>query len=170
MVGIDLVASRRERARESGAHAVVDATGLDADGVEAAVLELTSGRGADVAFEATRTPHAFPAVMRLAALGGRIVVVGSIHAPAELRLFDDLQRKELTLIGAWQPRAPIAPHAYARWTQAANRGLFLEQVRDGTLTVEHLITHRARAEDAPALYAELAAGPGDWLGVEFVWD
>jgi 2-desacetyl-2-hydroxyethyl bacteriochlorophyllide A dehydrogenase len=170
VVGIDLVASRRERARESGAHAVVDATGRDAAGVEAAVLELTSGRGADVAFEATRTPHAFPALMRLAALGGRVVVVGSIHAAAELRLFDDLQRKELTLIGAWQPRAPLAAHPYARWTQAANRALFLEQVRDGTLAVAHLITHRARPEEAPALYAELAAGPGGWLGVESCWE
>jgi threonine dehydrogenase-like Zn-dependent dehydrogenase len=108
--------------------------------------------------------------MKIAALGGRVVVVGSIHATAEIRLFDDLQRKELTLVGAWQPRAPIVPHAYARWTQAANRTLFLEQVRDGTLVVDHLITHRARPDEIPALYAELAAGPGDWLGVVFVWD
>lgn len=170
VVGIDLVASRLERARTSGAHAVVDASGLDAAGVEAAVLALTAGRGADVGFEATRTPQAFPALMRLAALGGRVVVVGSIHATAELRLFDDLQRKELTLIGAWQPRAPLAPHPYARWTQTANRALFLEQVRHGTLAVDHLISHRARPEDAPALYAEMAAGPGDWLGVVLVWD
>jgi 2-desacetyl-2-hydroxyethyl bacteriochlorophyllide A dehydrogenase len=170
VVGIDLVASRLERAVTSGAHAVVDATGLDAAGVEAAVLALTAGRGADVGFEATRTPQAFPALMRLAALGGRIVVVGSIHATAELRLFDDLQRKELTLIGAWQPRAPLTPHPYARWTQAANRALFLDQVRQGTLAVDHLISHRARPEDAPALYAAMAAGPGDWLGVELVWD
>ena len=48
--------------------------------------------------------------------------------------------------------------------------MFLELVREGTLTGEHLITHRARPEDARALYAELAAGPGAWLGVEFVWD
>ncbi|HEX2517367.1 MAG TPA: zinc-binding alcohol dehydrogenase [Chloroflexota bacterium] len=170
VVGIDLVPSRLERARRSGAHAAVDATGLDPQGVERAVLSLTGGRGADVSFEATRTPAAFPALMRIAALGGRVVVVGSIHATAELRLFDDLQRKELTLIGAWQPRAPLAPHPYARWTQAANRALFLEQVRDGALTVEHLITHRARPEEAPALYAEMAAGAGDWMGVEFVWD
>ncbi|MDQ3700473.1 MAG: hypothetical protein M3442_06075, partial [Chloroflexota bacterium] len=62
------------------------------------------------------------------------------------------------------------PHPYARWTQAANRALFLDQVRDGTLSVDHLITHLARPEEAPALYAEMAAGPGDWMGVEFVWD
>jgi 2-desacetyl-2-hydroxyethyl bacteriochlorophyllide A dehydrogenase len=167
VIGVDLVQSRLERARRSGAHAVVDAGRED---VEAAVLGLTGGRGADVCFEATRTPDAFPMVMRLAALGGRVVMVGSVHATAELRLFDDLQRRELTLIGAWQPRAPVVAHPAYRWSQEANRRLFLELVRDGAAAVEHLLTHRARPEDAPALYAEMAAGPGDWLGVEFVWD
>jgi 2-desacetyl-2-hydroxyethyl bacteriochlorophyllide A dehydrogenase len=170
VVGVDLVASRLERARRSGAQAVVGAAGRGVDAVEGDVLGLTGGRGVDVCFEATRTPAAFPTVMRIAGLGGRVVVVGSIHATAEIRLFDDLQRKELTVIGAWQPRAPIAAHPYARWTQGANRALFLDLLREGTIAVDHLITHRARPEEAPALYAELAAGPGEWMGVELVWD
>ena len=31
--------------------------------------------------------------------------------------------------------------------------------------MEHLVTHRARPEEAPRLYAEMAAGAGDWMGV-----
>jgi 2-desacetyl-2-hydroxyethyl bacteriochlorophyllide A dehydrogenase len=170
VIGLDLVASRLERARRSGAHVLIDGAGKGPADVEAAVLAETNGRGADVGFEATRTPAAFPILMRIAALGGRVVVVGSIHATAEIRLFDDLQRKELTVIGAWQPRAPLLPHHDAPWTQTANRALFLERVRQGSLAVDHLISHRARPDEAPALYAEMAAGPGDWLGVELVWD
>jgi hypothetical protein len=48
--------------------------------------------------------------------------------------------------------------------------LFLDLLREGTIAVDHLITHRAQPEEAPALYVELAAGPGEWMGVEFVWE
>lgn len=166
-IGIDLVASRLERSKQSGLHAAIDGSTQD---VETEALALTAGRGADVVFEATRSPRGFPTALHVAALGGRVVMVGSVHAMGELHLFDDLQRKELTIIGAWQPRAPIRPHQQYRWTQPANRQLFMEMLRAGTVRVEHLITHRAEADEAPALYAEMAAGAGEWMGVLFAWD
>jgi 2-desacetyl-2-hydroxyethyl bacteriochlorophyllide A dehydrogenase len=167
VIGIDLVAARLERSRQSGLHEVVDAS--RGDPVET-VLGLTGGRGADVAFEATRNAQNFPTLMRLAALNGRIVIVGSLAGTVEISLYEELQRKELTIIGAWQPRAPVAPHASFPWSQQRNRQVYLELVRAGALRVDHLITRRGRAEDAPRLYGEIAAGPGDWLGVVFVWN
>jgi 2-desacetyl-2-hydroxyethyl bacteriochlorophyllide A dehydrogenase len=166
VIAVDLAPFRLERSLRSGAYAVVDASTED---VEAAVLRLTGGRGADVGFEATRTPTAFPVLLRAAALGGRVVMVGSVHASAEIRLFEDLQRKELTIIGAWHPRAPVMPHHAFPWSQAQNRRVFLEMLGAGTLRVDHLITHRAPPEAAAALYAEMAASPSAWLGVQFVW-
>jgi threonine dehydrogenase-like Zn-dependent dehydrogenase len=166
VIAVDLAPFRLARSLQSGAHAIVDASQED---VEAAVLRLTGGRGADVGFEATRTPTAFPVLLRVAALGGRVVMVGSVHASAEIRLFEDLQRKELTIIGAWHPRAPVMPHHYFPESQAQNRQVFLDLLQAGTMRVSHLITHRAAPEDAAALYAEMAASPGTWLGVQFVW-
>ena len=32
------------------------------------------------------------------------------------------------------------------------------------------LTHRASPEDAAGLYAEMAASPSTWLGVQFVWN
>jgi hypothetical protein len=43
-------------------------------------------------------------------------------------------------------------------------------VRAGTVRVDHLITRRGRPEDAPRPYAEIAAGPSDWLGAVIEWD
>jgi 2-desacetyl-2-hydroxyethyl bacteriochlorophyllide A dehydrogenase len=166
VIGIDLVPSRLEQAKVGGIHAVIDAAHED---VEAAVLRLTGGRGADVCFEATRSPQNFPTLMRVAALAGRIVVVGSLPGTVEISLYDEIQRKELTIIGAWQPRAPVAPHASFPWSQQRNRETFLELLRVGTVRVDHLITRRGQAEDAPRLYGEIGAGPGDWLGVMFQW-
>lgn len=167
VIGIDLVAARLECSHRSGAHQVVDAS---KDDTVVAVLRLTDGRGADVCFEATTVAENFPTLMRLAALNGRIVVVGSLAGTVELSLFDELQRKELTIIGAWQPRAPVVPHHTFPWSQQRNRQTFLDLVQAGTLRVDHLITRRGRAEDAPRLYAEIADGPSDWLGIVFEWD
>lgn len=167
VIGIDLVASRLEQSRRSGLHEVVDAS--QEDTVEA-VMRLTGGRGADVAVEATTSAKNFPTLMKLAALNGRIVVVGSLAGTVELSLFDELQRKELTIMGAWQPRAPVVPHHLFPWTQQRNRQVFLELLQAGTLSVDHLITRRGSPEEIPGLYGEITSGPGEWLGVVFVWD
>jgi 2-desacetyl-2-hydroxyethyl bacteriochlorophyllide A dehydrogenase len=167
VIGIDLVATRLEQSRQSGLHAVIDASQEDA--VEA-VLRLTGGKGADVLFEATTRAEHFPTLLRAAALNGRIVIVGSLAGTATISLYDEIQYKELTIVGAWQPRAPVVPHHTFPWSQQRNRQTFLELVRTGAVRVDHLITRRGHAEDAPRLYGEIAAGPGDWLGVVFVWE
>ena len=133
-------------------------------------MRLTGGRGADVCFEATTHAKNFPTLMRAAALNGRIVVVGSLAGTVELSLFDELQRKELMIIGAWQPRTPVVGHHTFPWTQQRNRQVFLELVAEGALCVDHLITRRGAPEEIPALYGKIAQGPSDWLGVVFVWD
>jgi len=107
--------------------------------------------------------------MRMAALSGKVIVVGSIPGTAEVSLFDPLQTKELTIIGAWQPRSPLVGHAYFPWTQSRNRLAFLELVRDRAVRVSHLITHRPRTEQAPDVYAMIRAGGADWLGVVYQW-
>ena len=58
-----------------------------------------------MSFETTRSPKAFAPVLAVAALNLRVVLVGSTHAPAEVELFEGIQRKELTIPGAWQSRA-----------------------------------------------------------------
>jgi len=64
----------------------------------------------------------------------------------------------------------VVPHHTFPWTQQRNRLVYLELVRSGTLRVDHLVTRRGRTDDVPRLYGEIAAGPGDWLGVVFAWD
>lgn len=167
VIGVDLVPSRLELGRRSGLHAALSPAQED---VPAAVLRLTGGQGVDVGFEATRSATAFRQLLRVAALNGRIVVVGSVFATAELDLFEDLQAKELTIIGAWQPRAPIEGHPYFRWTQHQNRQLFLTLLASGTIRVDHLISHRLAPEDAPGMYAEMATSQAEWLGVLIDWD
>jgi 2-desacetyl-2-hydroxyethyl bacteriochlorophyllide A dehydrogenase len=166
VIGIDVFPQRLAMARLSGTSVVVNAAERD---VEEAVKEATAGAGVDLGFDATRSTDTLLTLMRIAALSGKVVVVGSIPGTAEIPLFDPLQTKELTIIGAWQPRAPVAGHASFPWTQSRNRLAFLELVRDGAVRVSHLITHRPSPEEAPDVYSMIRAGGADWLGVVYDW-
>jgi len=165
VIGMDTLPLRLEKARQSGIPIVINTAERDLD---AAVRDATQGVGVDLAFDATRNPATLPLLMHIAALSGKVIIVGSIPGTAEISLFDPLQTKELTIIGAWQPRSPIAGHAYFPWTQARNRLAFLELVRDGAVRVNHLITHRVTPGEAPRAYEMIRDGT-EWLGIVFQW-
>ncbi|MAG37530.1 MAG: hypothetical protein CL878_14940 [Dehalococcoidia bacterium] len=166
-VGIDLVPDRLDAARANGADAVVNAATED---VIAEAQRITDGRGVDVGFECTNTPLTLPTLMQIAGLGGRIVIVGSLPGTVEISLYQEIQRKELTIIGAWQPRSPLLPHHTFPWTQSRNRLGILELIAAGRLKVDHLITDVAPAADAPAAFERMAHGPAEWLGVILDWE
>jgi len=65
---------------------------------EKAVLEATQGQGAACVFEATGIPDAAKNVEKLAAIGGRIVIVGIFPKPVPVDL-RDISFRELVLIG-----------------------------------------------------------------------
>ena len=67
---------------------------------------LTGGRGVDVTLDCTSTSSGFGLLLRLAAVEGRIVIVGSHIGEARFSLFTEVQLKELSIVGAFQPLAP----------------------------------------------------------------
>ncbi|HEX5414228.1 MAG TPA: zinc-binding alcohol dehydrogenase [Chloroflexota bacterium] len=167
VIGIDVFPLRLEMARQSGTPIVVNAAEQD---VEQAVKEITNGRGVDLGFDATRNPTTLETLMRIAAISGKCIVVGSIPGAARVSLYDPLQFKELTIIGAWQPRSPVVGHPYNPWTQSRNRLAFLELLRERLVRVDHLITHRVPPTDAGKVYEMIRAGGSDWLGIVFDWE
>lgn len=166
VIAVDPDPDRLEHSRDSGLDCQIAAT---SDEAVPRVLELTGGQGADVCFDCTANTRAFPAQLRMAAFEGRLVIVGSLVGTVAISLYDEIQTKELTIIGAHQPKAPGYWHPAAPWTQAANRRAILGLLAAGRLRVDHLISHEAPAADAPRLYEQMAAGPAGWLGVVFRW-
>ena len=73
IVAVDLNADKRALAKDLGATDTVDGT----EDVEAAVRELTRGRGADHAFEAIGRSATIRTAYRLTRRGGNVVVVGA---------------------------------------------------------------------------------------------
>jgi 2-desacetyl-2-hydroxyethyl bacteriochlorophyllide A dehydrogenase len=166
VIGIDPVAQRLEESRLSGADAVVDPLRED---VEAAVRRVT-GAGAEAVFDATRTPRTLPMMMKVAAMGGKVLFVGSAMGTVEIDAFTELQLKELSIIGCFQPAAPTSPHHFLPWTQRRNRRAFMEMTVDGRVRLEHLISRAVPFDRAPEMFEMVKAGGTEWLGIVFTWD
>lgn len=166
VIAVDPVPSRLERSRQSGADVMVDGRGQDA---AAAIAAATDGRGAEYVFDATRTPQTLPMMLRAAAMGGKVLMVGSAMGKVEIDAFVELQLKELSIIGCYQPAAPLTEHHAYPWTQRRNRRECLSLMAASQVRLDHLITHRAPDTDAPAIYAMVRAGEDEWLGIVFTW-
>ncbi len=145
IIAVDPVAWKRELARELGATDTVDAS-VD---VLTALLDLTDGRGVDVAFEAVgQVPLmalAFNAVRR----GGTAVMVGVPMPNAELSLNAfAFPSQEKTLTGSWlggsHPARDI-PRLEALW-------------RSGQLRLAPLTTHTYALHEVPEALQDLLSG------------
>jgi L-iditol 2-dehydrogenase len=67
------------------------------------LMDLTSGRGADVTIEATGAPEAVAQAMRFTRDAGRVVVVGQYtdHGSVTFNPHLDLNKKHLDVRGCW---------------------------------------------------------------------
>lgn len=166
VIAADLADFRLERSRQSGADLALNAVQED---VYAAVMAATGGNGVARVYDATPVPDAMPTSLRVAATRGIIVMLGGPMGKAELNLYADFFRRDLTLMGVFQPLTPTEATPQAPWTQQRHRELYLSMLASGALKVAHLITHVAPPADAAAIYAMLGEGGEDSLGVLFDW-
>lgn len=166
VIATDVADFRLEKSRESGTDLTVNAA---RDDVYAAVMAATDGNGVERVYDATPVPDAIPTSLRVAATRGIIVMLGGPMGKAELNLYADFFRRDLTLMGVYQPLTPTEATPHTPWTQQRHRQLYLKMLQDGALNVAHLITHIVPPTEATATYAMLAAGGEDSLGILFDW-
>ena len=93
IVAIDLADSRLESARRFGADTTINNGSEDA---VAAVMELTDGLGADVAFEAVGVPQTFELAADLIRPGGRVANIG-VHGKAASLHLEKLWIRDVTI-------------------------------------------------------------------------
>jgi len=105
----------------------------DVDLVER-VMELTGGRGADVAFVAVGAPPAVKQAMSLVRKRGAITVVGIFGCDVAMDL-TWLVRRELTVVGAYDAKPVNFPTSIAL-------------IKEGKVNVRDVLTHRFSLDDA----------------------
>lgn len=166
VIVMDTSEQRLELARLRGADAMILPGNEDP---EKRIKSLTHGEGVPVILDATGNTRHIPENFRLAALGGRIVTIGIIDEQVAFTFKKEFMQRELTLLAASQPRCPIVPTIYQRWTQQANRQYLLELMAEGKIPVDDLITHRFPANEAPQVYEWLKQADPSLLGCILDW-
>lgn len=134
VIVIDVVESSLEIARALGADAVINSEKED---VQARIMELTSGRGADITFECVGGEH-MSQTLELATMvtriGGKVVVVGGFEKgkiPLELD-WQKLQMGEIQLVFS---------ASYAFWDIYPEMKICLDLLSRGKLNAKKMITH-----------------------------
>lgn len=166
LIAVDADPARLAEARALGATHTLDASRED---VVARVKELTGGQGVTLAIEAATSVPACQAALGFLALRGRLVLTSTLFEPLPVRVLQDFIERELTLLGAHQPKCPNDPNPYYLWTQAGNRTAALSALHAGRLKAGHLISHRASPEEAPALYERLRRKDRSIRGLLLDW-
>ena len=135
ILGSDPVAYRREAALRYGVDQAFDP---HADDLCEAVMQVTSGRGVDVAFDCARSTETPGDACRITCPGGRMVLTGiSGHAEGVFPV-DVARRKELSL--SWCRRFCF------------NYPAAIQMAATGRVDVASLITHRFPLEGTPEAF------------------
>jgi len=167
VIAIDLDPFRLDKAKPRGADVCINPKEID-DLTEAVRAQCVED-GANVVLEATGKPAVYPTAVKLACVAGRMVALGSPRGTVEMNFLDEVHLREVSILGAIQPRTPEADHIYFRWTKDRERSLILRLMSEGRLSADDLITHEVKPEECQAIYDMLADNPKDVLGVVFAW-
>ncbi len=126
-------------------------TVVSGDDAEQQILDITDGRGVDVAMEAVGVPATFDLCTRIVAPGGTVANIGVHGAPTTLHL-EEHWIKNITITTGLVSGSTIPT--------------LLQLVRDGRIEPERLGTHRFKLEDITQAYDVFAAaGENDALKV-----
>jgi threonine 3-dehydrogenase len=146
VVAADVNPRRLSLATTMGATRALHAT---SDDVEAAVMELSDGNGADVVCEMSGAAAAIRSAFRLVRNGGRVQLLGLPHGEVPMNLATDVIFKGITIYGV------IGRKMYETWNQMQR---FL---KSGQFDPRPVITHRfplSKIDDALAAIRSGDAG------------
>lgn len=170
--GMDLDPWRIDRAKRLGMNDGASAT----EDFKRLVRDRTEGRGADrtLITAATKSDAVINLAMDITRAKGMVVIVGDIGLNVQRAQF---YRKEIDLRmstsygpGRYDPiyeeQGRDYPFAHVRWTMNRNMQAYMEAIAARRLDIAGLIDRDVDIDQAPAVYAELAAAKGELpLGV-----
>lgn len=149
-----------EAARSMGFQYVISALLQDS---EKEILDLTDGKGADVALELAGNSSAVSTAITCVKKGGTVVLTGNPAGDITLdrNIYWKILRKELTVVGTWNSSYNASKND---WTVA------LEYMEKGLLPVEKLITHRVKLDECEDAFSVLRKPETGAIKVMFEMD
>lgn len=158
---VDPVPARRVLAEQGGATATV-ADLADRD----AIIAACGGAQPECVIDATGNAAVLAEALPLAAMKGRVVILGNTGSPAEQRITDDVITHALHIVGAHDVLSMLD----SPWDgDRSLHDLFFHLVRTGRFDLDGLITDVVKPADAEAAYRAADERPDETIGVVFDW-
>ncbi len=167
VIGIDLDTFRIEKAIHNGCDIALNPNQIE--DLEGEIRRLSTEDGVNIVLKSTGKPEVYPTAVELACLGGRVVALGSPRGTVTMDFLKDVHLREVSILGAHQPKTPDDDHIYYRFYKKRERDLVLQLMATDRLDIESLITHTHRPEACQDVYTSLADRPENTLGVLFEW-
>ena len=104
VIAVDVSADKFDACREAGAAHLVDAS---TGNVVEALLDLTDGRGVDVAIDYVSTPSTLETASKALALRGRLVILGGAATSFEVSAKDLLYKEQIVLGSRYATRSEL---------------------------------------------------------------
>ena len=143
VIAVDLDNGKLRLAEELGADVGLNPKEVD---VQARILEMTNGRGADVATEVVGATPTIKTAIDSVRKGGAVTIVGNLAPTVELPL-QSVVTRELSIFGT-----------------CASNGEYpqcIDLLASGAIQVDPLISQKAKLDAGPELFAKLYEGePG----------
>jgi predicted dehydrogenase/threonine dehydrogenase-like Zn-dependent dehydrogenase len=175
VTGLDVLEERCRAAEQAGADLCAPPTDEGIDAVQQALGEIAGGRGADHLFLAAGGSSNGPveAAARLARDRAHVVDIGKTRLDLPWNAYYD---KELDVRfsrsygpGRYDDRYELDgidyPAGYVRWTERRNLECFLDLIARKEIEVETLISGRYPLDQASTVYADMASGSVNAVGV-----
>jgi threonine dehydrogenase-like Zn-dependent dehydrogenase len=163
VIVVDPIPLRREIALGLGADYALE----PCEELSCQVLELTEGRGADVAIEASGAGAALQCAIDSVADEGTVMVVSWYGTkPLTLQLGERFHRGRVRLRSSQVGR--LDPALAPRWDRARRTATAIDLL--SKLHLEELITHRFPFSEAPAAYRLIDECPADAMQVILLYD
>jgi S-(hydroxymethyl)glutathione dehydrogenase/alcohol dehydrogenase len=148
IIAVDINANRLEMARRFGATHTIQSRSDDTNLLVTAseVRELTRGRGADFAFEATAVPELAAAPLAMVRNGGVAVQVSGVEQEIsiDMNLFEWNKSYINPLYGGCRPEIDFP--------------ILLDLYQQGTLLLEELVTRTYRLAELEEAFSDMYAG------------
>lgn len=152
VIAVDPVKGRCECARKMGVKETLD---CPPEQQAEKIMELTGGRGVDIAVDVTGSSPAIMTEAFVLARNSQFVLLGSPRAPYETNvtpLLNALHMKNVRLLGAFNNLYPVFETEGSRLSVERNFRVVLERILDHRLDCSKLISHVIRPEEAEQAY------------------
>ena len=165
IIVVDPVPKKREQALAIGADYAFDSNDKD---LAEKVKAVTKG-GAKVAIEVTGFGKALDQVLDCMAEFGRVALLGCTRrSDFTINYYHKVHSPGITLVGAHTRARPAQDSSGGWWTEKDDMNAEIIMHEYGRVTLASLVEETHSPEDAPEVYARLAAG-GAFPLVQFDW-